>query len=120
MRGALFLALRSHRKEPRGLVDHDDIIVEIDDFQAVALDRCCRDLLARRNRHNVAGLQAGVVLDGSHSGDGHRAEAQKILGRLARQPEREGEQVWQQFALRRDAELMVARGHCDNMVAHYR
>ncbi len=120
MRGAFLLAFRAHRQQSRALLDYDDVVVEINDFQAVTLDRCGGDLFARRNSHNVARLQLCIVPDSSYSRDGHRAEAQKILGRFARESERQGEQERQQFASRRDAKLVVTRGHCGNMVAHYR
>src|SRR5579862_3946582 len=83
MRGALLLGLRSHRKQARGFLDYYDVVVEMHDFQTLALDRCRRDLLARRNSHHIAGFQLGVVLDGSPLRDAYRAEAEEVLGRLA-------------------------------------
>ena len=52
---------------PRALLDHNDVIVEINYFQAVTLDRFGGNLLARRDSHNVARLQLCIVPYSSYS-----------------------------------------------------
>ena len=81
MRGPFFLAFRSHRQETRSLFDHHDCVVEINN--SLMLHRGSGNLFARRNSHNIAGLQLGVVPDVCHPLDAHRLEAQEVLGLFA-------------------------------------
>jgi hypothetical protein len=74
MRGSFFLAFRSHREETRPLFDHHDRIVEINN--PLVLIRGSGDLLARRDRHNVAGLELSVVPDVRHPLHVHGLETQ--------------------------------------------
>ncbi|MGD0120637.1 MAG: hypothetical protein ABSD30_21425 [Candidatus Binatus sp.] len=53
MRSSFFLALRSHREQSRAFVDHNNVIVEVNDFESMTLDRFSRDLLARSDSDNV-------------------------------------------------------------------
>ena len=82
------------------------------------LDQGCGDLLARRNRHDVARLQLGVMPDAGDPPHSDRAKAQQILRFFARQPERQRQQIRQQLASRRDVKLMVTPGHCEKLLAY--
>src|SRR6516162_1400771 len=111
MRSPLLLTFRAYRKQPCWFVDHDDGIIQMNNFEAMALKSIVAHSLAYRNGHYVVRPQLGIMPDPHLALYRHRPEPEKIFGLFARQSQRQTNQIRQELASGADTKLMVLRHH---------
>src|SRR6202011_2174207 len=98
IRSFLLLAFRTHRKQPRRFVDHDDRVVQMDDSELMVLKRRVGHLPAYRNCHDVARLQLRIMPDHRLALRRHRSAPEKVRRLLTRQSQRQARQILQELA----------------------
>ena len=82
MRSPLLLTFRAHRKEPRWFVDHDDGIIQMNNFEAMALKGVAMHSLPYRNGHDIVRAQVGIMSDARLVLYRHRPEPEKVFRML--------------------------------------
>ena len=107
MRSPLLLTFRAHRKEPCWFVDHDDGIIQMNDFEALALKGVVAPSLPDRNGHHIVRLQVSIMPDARFVPYCHSPEPEKVLRLFARQSQWQTNQIWQKLASGSDTKLMV-------------
>ena len=111
MRSPLLLTSRAHRKEPRWFVDHDDGIIQMNNFEALVLRGFVAHSLPYRNGHDIVRDQLGTMPNARLVQYRHRPEPEKVFRLFARQSQRQANQIWQELASGDDTKLMVLRHH---------
>ena len=112
------LAFRAHREQPLRFLDHDDGVIQVNDFEAVAAQCCVRRWLSNRNGHDVARIQLRIVPEPSLVSYRNGLEAEKFLGLFARQPERQADEIRQELASGCNAKMMVL-SHCEPLAVEF-
>ena len=82
MRSPLLLTFRAYRKQPCWFVDHDDGIIQMNNFEAMALKSIVAHSLAYRNGHYVVRPQLGIMPDPHLALYRHRPEPEKVFRML--------------------------------------
>jgi hypothetical protein len=111
MRSPLLLTFRAYRKQSCWFVDHDDGIIQMNNFEAMALKGVVAHSLPYRNGHDVVRPQLGIMPDPRLVLYRHRSEPEKVFRLFARQSQRQANQIWQEFASGGDTKLIVVRHH---------
>src|SRR5215469_14008897 len=111
MRSPLLLTFRAHRKQPCWFVDHNDGIIQMNNFEALALKGVVAPSLSYRNGHDIVRPQLGIMPDARLVLYRHRPEPEKVFRLFARQSQRQANQIWQELASGGDTKLMVLRHH---------
>src|SRR6516225_4205097 len=111
MRSLLLLTFRAHRKETHWFVDHDDGIIQMNNFEALALKGVVAHLLSYRNGHDIVRAYVCIMPDARHVLYRHRPGPEKLFRMFARQSQRQANQIWQELASGGDTKLMVPRHH---------
>src|SRR5215469_4147879 len=107
----LLLTFRAHRKEARWFVDHDDGIIQMNNFEALALKGVVAHSLPYRDGHDIVRAQLGIMPDARLVLYSHRPEPEKVFRLIARQSQRQANQIWQELASGDDTKLMALRHH---------
>ena len=89
MRSPLLLTFRAHRKEPGWFVYHDNGIIQIKNFEALALKGVVTHSLPYGNGHDVVRPQLGIMPDPRLVPYRHRPEPEKGFRLFARQSQRQ-------------------------------
>jgi hypothetical protein len=98
MRSPFLLTFRAHRKQACWFVDHDDGIIQMKNFEAMALKGVVAHSLAYRNGYYVVRAQLGITADPRLALYRHRPEPERVLRLFALQPQRQANQIWQELA----------------------
>ena len=107
----LLLTFQAHRKQARWFVDHDDGIIQMNNFEALELKGVVAHLLPYRDRHDIVRAQIGIMPDARLVLYGHCPGPDKVFRLFARQSQRQANQIWQELASGGDTKLIALRHH---------